>query len=172
MVYPRTSGLKDLNEIETFFCPFFSFSLFRLASLCLATSLLLGLTITMDKPEPNNVFDMFTIGLLLIGINVCPFFLFIFDSVLILKHGPTVGINYENKHVHADRAVLPSKKVNGVEHPIPPSRESSLDRLERALSITIKEPSMNTVEPVVSMTKVRARRLSSVNFSGDSKVLM
>jgi len=127
----------------------------------------------MDKPEPNNVFDMFTIGLLLIGINVCPFFLFIFDSVLILKHGPTVGINYENKHVHADRAVLPSNKVNGVEHPtIPPSRESSLDRLERALSITIKEPSMNTVEPVVSMTKVRARRLSSVNFSGDSKVLM
>lgn len=152
---------------------FFSFSLLRLASLCLATSLLLGLTITMDKPEPNNVFDMFTIGLLLIGINVCPFFLFIFDSVLILKHGPTVGINYENKHVHADRAVLPSNKVNGVEHPtIPPSRESSLDRLERALSITIKEPSMNTVEPVVSMTKVRARRLSSVNFSGDSKVLM
>jgi len=130
-------------------------------SLCLATSLLLGLTIIMDKPEPDNVFDMETMGIVLIVINVLPILLLIFDSMLILKIGPTVGI--ADEHRESSMEDPPSRDSSMEDRP---SRESSMDRLERKISLTIeRKPSPTKIIP---MRKVRARRLSRVNVNGTS----
>jgi hypothetical protein len=68
-------------------------------SLCLNISLLLGLCLIMDYPEtpdnvydPNPVFPVEPVGVVLITINVLPFVYFLYASAIILKHGPLVGM--------------------------------------------------------------------------------
>ena len=64
-----------------------------LTSLSLSISLLLGLAIITDKASPNNVFDLYSLGVVLISINVLPFMYVIYAAIEITKHGPNVGIS-------------------------------------------------------------------------------
>ena len=65
-----------------------------LTSLCLSVSLLLGLTIIMDKPD-DPVFDVEVLGLVLIVINVLPFLFLMFACVQIVRFGPNVGVRLQ-----------------------------------------------------------------------------
>ena len=62
-----------------------------LTSLCLSVSLLLGLTLIMDKPV-DPVFDVTLMGLILIVTNVLPFVFIIYAMVEILRKGAMVGV--------------------------------------------------------------------------------
>jgi hypothetical protein len=68
-------------------------------SLSLNLSLLLGLCLITDYPEtpdnisdPNPVFPVELVGVVLININVLPFLYFFYASAIIVKHGPLVGM--------------------------------------------------------------------------------
>ena len=70
-------------------------------SLCLCLSLLLGLCLITDYPEtpdnihdPNPVFPVGILGVILIAINVLPFLYFFYASAVIVKHGPLVGMRF------------------------------------------------------------------------------
>ena len=68
-------------------------------SLALNLSLLLGLCLITDFPEtPDNLFDpdpvfpVAIVGVVLIVINVLPFLYFFYAAAVIVKHGPLVGM--------------------------------------------------------------------------------
>jgi hypothetical protein len=70
-------------------------------SLALNLSLLLGLCLITDFPEtPDNLFDpdpvfpVAIVGVVLIVINVLPFLYFFYASAIIVKHGPLVGMRF------------------------------------------------------------------------------
>ena len=70
-------------------------------SLCLNLSLLLGLCLITDYPEtPDNLFDpdpvfpVELVGIVLIVVNVLPFLYFFYASAIIVKHGPLVGMRF------------------------------------------------------------------------------
>jgi hypothetical protein len=70
-------------------------------SLCLNLSLLLGLCLIMDYPEtPDNLFDpepvfpVELVGVVLIVINVLPFLYFFYASAVIVKYGPLHGMRF------------------------------------------------------------------------------
>ena len=70
-------------------------------SLALNLSLLLGLCLITDFPEtPDNLFDpdpvfpVELVGIVLIVINVLPFLYFFYASAIIVKHGPLVGMRF------------------------------------------------------------------------------
>ena len=62
-----------------------------LTSLCLATSLLLGLTIIMDDPD-FPVFNTNALGFVLIAVNLLPFFFLCYSVIEICRFGPEVGL--------------------------------------------------------------------------------
>ena len=68
-------------------------------SLALNLSLLLGLCLITDFPEtpdnlldPDPVFPVAIVGVVLIVINVLPFLYFFYAAAVIVKHGPLVGM--------------------------------------------------------------------------------
>ena len=70
-----------------------------LVSLALNLSLLLGLCLITDFPEtpdnlldPDPVFPVAIVGVVLIVINVLPFLYFFYAAAVIVKHGPLVGM--------------------------------------------------------------------------------
>tara|TARA_B110000091_G_scaffold148563_1_gene158263 strand:+ start:139 stop:1086 length:948 start_codon:yes stop_codon:yes gene_type:complete len=70
-------------------------------SLALNLSLLLGLCLITDFPEtPDNLFDpdpvfpVAIVGVVLIVINVLPFLYFFYASAIIVKHGPLIGMRF------------------------------------------------------------------------------
>ena len=70
-------------------------------SLALNLSLMLGLCLITDFPEtPDNLFDpdpvfpVEYVGIVLIAINVLPFLYFFYASAIIVKHGPLVGMRF------------------------------------------------------------------------------
>ena len=70
-------------------------------ALALNLSLLLGLCLITDFPEtPDNLFDpdpvfpVAIVGVVLIVINVLPFLYFFYASAIIVKHGPLIGMRF------------------------------------------------------------------------------
>merc|ERR1712166_1502932 len=88
-------------------------------SLCLTVSLMFGFALITDYPEtPNNaydpepVFQVDQIGILLIVLNVLPFLYFIYAAIVIFRYGPLVGMHFgaatphhQKEHIH--------KKIKG-----------------------------------------------------------
>jgi hypothetical protein len=62
-----------------------------LTSLCLAISLLLGLTLIMDTPD-DPVFNVYAIGIVLIVVNMLPFMFICYAAIEIFRWGPQIGL--------------------------------------------------------------------------------
>ena len=116
-----------------------------LTSLCLSVSLLLGLTLIMDKPV-DPVFDVTLLGLILIVINVLPFFFIMYAMVEILRKGAMVGVRkmllLENDAAAGNNSNQLTTKV----HPVTGRRREA-----RQLS---KQMSLQQMRTVVTKDKV------------------
>ena len=80
-------------------------------SLCLSLSLMLGFAIITDTSDAK-VFNMTTMGIFLIAINVLPFFFLIFALLKIVRKGSDVGIIAEKKTAESNVTVLDSTSDN------------------------------------------------------------
>jgi len=107
-----------------------------LTSLCLTSSLLLGLCLITDNPQ-NPVFNVHLIGVVLITINVLPFIYLISAALQIFKFGPAYGL-----------VISSNKKVRGV-----PGRGSGKRPRSTTGQIT-KQKTMMLVNKVVTHDKV------------------
>ena len=115
-----------------------------LTSLCLSVSLLLGLTLIMDKPV-DPVFDVTLLGLILIVINVLPFFFIIYAMVEILRKGAMVGVRTKLL-LENDAAAGGANQLTTKVHPITGRRREA-----RQLS---KQMSLQQMRTVVTKDKV------------------
>jgi hypothetical protein len=113
-------------------------------SLCLNLSLLLGLCLITDYPEtpdnihdPDPVFPVELVGVVLIVINVLPFLYFFYASAIIVKHGPLVGMRLG--------ASTPEHQKNEVQENM--TQRQRQGRFQRRLSLA-------HVQKVVNMDKV------------------
>jgi hypothetical protein len=111
-----------------------------LTSLCLSVSLLLGLTLIMDKPV-DPVFDVTLLGLILIVINVLPFFFIIYAMVEILRKGAMVGVRTKLL-LENDAAAGGANQLTTKVHPITGRRQLS------------KQMSLQQMRTVVTKDKV------------------
>lgn len=104
-------------------------------------SLLLGLCLITDYPEtpdniydPNPVFPVKTIGVVLITINVLPFIFFSYALAIILKHGPLVSMRLgastpEHQKSEVQKTVAQRRRQGRFQ------RSSLLVNVEKAVSI-------------------------------------
>ena len=109
-----------------------------LTSLCLTSSLLLGLCLMTDNPQ-HPVFDVYQIGAVLITINVLPFIYLISAALQIFKFGPAHGL-----------VMSSSKKVRG----LGPGPGPGSGKRSRSNGRITKQKTLMLVNKVVTHDKV------------------
>ena len=119
-----------------------------LTSLCLSVSLLLGLTLIMDKPL-DPVFDVTLLGLILIVTNVLPFFFIIYAMVEILRKGAMVGVRTKLLLENDAAAGNNSNQLTTKVHPITGRRRGTETRQQLS-----KQMSLQQMRTVVTKDKV------------------
>ena len=89
-----------------------------LTGVCLCASLLAGLVLIMDRPEPENTFDADVIGTMLIAINVLPLLFMIYATLSVnvgflatQSSSKPVGLTVESHAVRARRKSLITEAV-------------------------------------------------------------